>query len=53
VTLRRRILAQVSPFAESWTQAIPGPIEVVETPDEAIQRLYESLMEKRGQDPCF
>jgi ATP-dependent Lhr-like helicase len=39
-----RRLAQVSPFAESWTQAAPGPTEITETPDEALLRLHADLV---------
>jgi ATP-dependent Lhr-like helicase len=44
LTVRRRVLARVSPFAESWTQAGLGPVEAVETPEEAIQRLHAQLL---------
>jgi ATP-dependent Lhr-like helicase len=47
LTMRRRILPGVSPFAESWTQAVLGPMEVVETPEEAIRRLHASLVGAR------
>jgi ATP-dependent Lhr-like helicase len=43
-TVRRRVLSRVSPFAESWSQAALGPVEAVETPEEAIRRLHSSLV---------
>jgi ATP-dependent Lhr-like helicase len=42
-TIRVRRLAQVSPFAESWTQTAAGPAETVETPAEALHRLHAAL----------
>jgi ATP-dependent Lhr-like helicase len=48
LTVRRRLLARVSPFAEGWTQAGPGPIETVETPAEAIQRLHAVFTGRSG-----
>jgi ATP-dependent Lhr-like helicase len=42
--LRCRWLAQVSPFAQTWTQADVGPSETVETPGEALRRLHAALM---------
>jgi len=42
--LRCRWLAQPSPFAESWTQAALGGVEVVETPEETLRRLHAALM---------
>jgi ATP-dependent Lhr-like helicase len=42
-TLTWRPLAQVSPFAENWTQASLGVGEVVESPDEALERLHAAL----------
>jgi ATP-dependent Lhr-like helicase len=48
--LRCRWLPHVSPFVESWTQAAFGPVEVVETPAEALERLHASLMDHEGRD---
>jgi ATP-dependent Lhr-like helicase len=45
--IRCRRLSQVSPFAESWTQATPGPVEIPETQDEALLRLHAELV--RGE----
>jgi hypothetical protein len=42
-TLRVRRLAQVSPFAQSWTQLAAGPAESIEGPTEALQRLHTLL----------
>ncbi len=42
-TVRCRRLAAVSPFAAGWTQAGPGPAEVVETPEQALERLLAEL----------
>jgi ATP-dependent Lhr-like helicase len=44
LTVRCRVLPQVSPFAESWTQQGPGPVETVETPTEALERLHSLLV---------
>jgi ATP-dependent Lhr-like helicase len=44
LAVRRRLLAEVSPFARGWTQAAPGPLETVETPAEALRRLHEQLV---------
>jgi ATP-dependent Lhr-like helicase len=43
LTVRRRLLTQVSPFASGWTQSAAGPVETVETPAEAIQRLHAEI----------
>ena len=39
LALRCRRLPQVSPFVEGWTQLAAGPVESVESPVEALQRL--------------
>jgi ATP-dependent Lhr-like helicase len=41
--LRVRRLAQVSPFAEHWTQPAAGPAETVDGPAEALRRLHAAL----------
>jgi ATP-dependent Lhr-like helicase len=38
-----RPLAQPSPFVEAWTQLAAGPVESVETPEEALRRLHAAL----------
>jgi ATP-dependent Lhr-like helicase len=38
-----RRLAQSSPFVESWTQLAAGPVESVQSPDEALRRLHADL----------
>jgi hypothetical protein len=38
-----RPLAQPSPFVEAWTQLAAGPVESVESPDEALRRLHAAL----------
>jgi ATP-dependent Lhr-like helicase len=38
-----RRLAQPSPFVEAWTQLAAGPVESVESPDEALRRLHAAL----------
>ncbi len=43
-TIRCRRLGSVSPLAESWTQPAAGPVESVESPAEALQRLHAALM---------
>jgi ATP-dependent Lhr-like helicase len=43
-TIRCRRLPHVSPLAESWTQPAAGPVESVETPAEALERLHAALM---------
>jgi ATP-dependent Lhr-like helicase len=43
LTLRCRRLAEVSPFAASWTQTAAGPAETVDSPAEALQRLHAAL----------
>jgi ATP-dependent Lhr-like helicase len=45
--VRCRVLSQVSPFAESWTQQGPGPVETVESPAEALERLHAHLVNSR------
>ncbi|MBY0527428.1 MAG: DEAD/DEAH box helicase [Gemmataceae bacterium] len=47
-TLRWRVLPHVSPLAEAWTQATPGPMATVEGAAESLQRLHAVLM--AGQD---
>jgi len=42
--VRCRLLTQPSPLAESWTQPGPGPVETVETPSEALERLHAELV---------
>ncbi len=42
-TLRLRRLAEVSPFAAGWTQLAAGPVELAETPEEALRRLHARL----------
>jgi ATP-dependent Lhr-like helicase len=44
LTVRCRLLTQISPFVESWTQQEAGPVETIETPTEALQRLQARLM---------
>jgi ATP-dependent Lhr-like helicase len=44
LSVRWRWLPQPSPFAESWTQAAPGPVESVETPAEVLRRLQAALL---------
>jgi ATP-dependent Lhr-like helicase len=51
-TLRCRRLARVSPFAEHWTQLIPGPAESVESPAEALQRLHAELFQVEEGPGC-
>lgn len=41
--LRCRRLAQVSPFAQAWVQAVAGPAEAVETAAEVLRRLHAAL----------
>jgi ATP-dependent Lhr-like helicase len=41
--VRCRWLAEVSPFAASWTQGAAGAVESAENPDEALQRLHAQL----------
>jgi len=43
LVLRCRRLPRVSPFVESWTQLAAGPVESVESPAEALQRLHAAL----------
>jgi hypothetical protein len=38
-----RRLGQPSPFVEAWTQLLAGPVESVESPDEALRRLHAAL----------
>jgi ATP-dependent Lhr-like helicase len=38
-----RWLAQPSPFVEAWTQLAAGPVESVESPEEALRRLHAAL----------
>jgi ATP-dependent Lhr-like helicase len=38
-----RRLARPSPFVEAWTQLAAGPVESVETPEEALRRLHAAL----------
>jgi Lhr-like helicase len=47
--VRLRFLPAPSPFARHWSQAIAGPGESAETPDEILRRLHESL----GGGPCL
>lgn len=42
-TLHCRRLAQVSPFAQGWTQLVAGPAESVLGPTEALERLHALL----------
>jgi ATP-dependent Lhr-like helicase len=44
MTSHWRYLTQVSPFAESWTQQAAGPVELVDSPEEALKRLHAVLM---------
>jgi ATP-dependent Lhr-like helicase len=44
--IRCRWLSYPSPFVESWTQLASGPVEKVETPAEALQRLHAMLTEE-------
>jgi ATP-dependent Lhr-like helicase len=52
---RRRLccrrLAQPSPFVEAWTQLAAGPVESVESPDEALRRLHAALTADRAAGP--
>jgi ATP-dependent Lhr-like helicase len=43
MNLRCRILAKPSPFAEHWSQAMVGPFEGLESPDDALRRLHVAL----------
>jgi ATP-dependent Lhr-like helicase len=43
LTLRCRWLPRVSPFVESWTQVIAGPVESVESPADALRKLHAAL----------
>jgi ATP-dependent Lhr-like helicase len=43
-TFRWRWLADISPFAESWTHLAAGPAESVESPSESLRRLHAALM---------
>jgi ATP-dependent Lhr-like helicase len=43
LTVRCRWLAEVSPFAENWTQVSAGPTESLESPVDALQRLHAIL----------
>jgi Lhr-like helicase len=47
--VRCRWLAQVSPFAQNWTQAVAGPAQPADSPSEALQRLQDALL---GGDPA-
>jgi ATP-dependent Lhr-like helicase len=47
--IRCRRLAQVSPFAESWTQLALGPAESVDSPAEALERLHAALTTGESQ----
>jgi ATP-dependent Lhr-like helicase len=42
-TVRYRRLAQVSPFAQGWTQIEAGPSESVDNPAEVLRRLHAAL----------
>jgi ATP-dependent Lhr-like helicase len=43
-----RRLAGPSPFAEAWTQLAAGPVESVETAEEALRRLHAALTGRGG-----
>jgi ATP-dependent Lhr-like helicase len=47
--LRVRRLAQVSPFAQGWTQSMAGAAESAESPAEALWRLHAQLMGSGGE----
>ncbi|HEV3256586.1 MAG TPA: DEAD/DEAH box helicase [Gemmataceae bacterium] len=51
LALHWRRLADVSPFAESWTQAAAGPREVLDGPAEALQRLHATLTLGAADEP--
>jgi ATP-dependent Lhr-like helicase len=42
--LRCRWLAQPSPFAENWTQAVAGPAQPADSPTDALRRLQAALL---------
>jgi ATP-dependent Lhr-like helicase len=50
VTLRCRWLPRVSPFVESWTQVVAGPVESVASPADALRRLHAALTGAGGAD---
>src|SRR5262249_40169540 len=43
LTLRCRRLPRVSPFVESWTQVVAGPVQSVESPADALRKLHAAL----------
>jgi ATP-dependent Lhr-like helicase len=44
LAIRCRRLPGVAPLAENWTQPAAGPVESVESPTEALERLHAALM---------
>jgi ATP-dependent Lhr-like helicase len=48
--VRLRTLAGASPFAAAWTQQAIGPMETVEGPVEALQRLHAALTANGERD---
>ncbi len=42
--VRCRRLARISPFVEAWGPVHAGPMEMVDTPEEALRRLHAALM---------
>jgi Lhr-like helicase len=42
-TIRSRILAQPSPFAQNWSQMREGPAETIGSPAEALEKLHAVL----------
>jgi ATP-dependent Lhr-like helicase len=42
--LRIRVLGAPSPFARGWSQAISGPGQSAQTPEEALRQLHAELM---------
>jgi Lhr-like helicase len=42
--LHIRLLAEASPFAQSWSQPAVGPVEMIGTPTDALTRLHAVLL---------
>jgi ATP-dependent helicase Lhr and Lhr-like helicase len=47
--IHHRVLYQVSPFAQHWTQVADGPEQIVDTPAQALARLHATLMAAGGR----
>ncbi|HZU38837.1 MAG TPA: DEAD/DEAH box helicase [Gemmataceae bacterium] len=50
--LHWRDLDQPSPFAESWTQMLAGPVGGAETPADALERLHATLTVGAHDEPA-